>query len=376
LITATMLVPLNFLAIAAFAKDISASNPMVIASELISLALFVLMVHRAGKVITPGSEHWLTIGAVGTSAMQLILRRIVDVETPTITLCLLAALPIACYAVATFGMLRKLRVRESVEVNEANQSFTLLSASSFAAVVALGLLLFKAQAFVTTLERIAPMISLLAIPALCAGLLLWQRVRNTAPTHLTILSTSIAVFSALVMLASLIFAWPNAMNVMIVALINFAALTGVAFLFRLPVVHLAALPCLMLASTLGVLLVLGRAPNDSRLLMAALLSATSAKTLAIFVVPLLAAREVLYKRQHEKDGLYYVMVGAVVGVVSFVLISLHGFGRVGDPQQTAWVYALFAACAFWYSTRAITACATRRMSLRCSRLLHHTSAGV
>ncbi len=364
LLTATMLVPLNFLAIAAFAKDISARNPMVIASELISLALFVLMVHRAGKVITPGSEHWLTLGAVGTSAMQLILRRIAGVETSTITLCLLAALPIACYAVATFGRLRKLREAETIEAKDANQSCTLLGASSFAAVVTLGLLLFKTQALVVTLERIAPMINLLAIPALFAGLMLWRRVRKIEPTHLMILSTSIAVFSALVMLASLVFAWPNAINVMIVALINFAALTLVALAFRLPVVHLAALPCLGLAYSLGVLLALGQAPSNSRLLLTALLSVTGGKALAIFSALALLAGEVLRQRERQADGFYYGLVAAGIGALSFLLVSLHGFGRVGDPQQIAWVYALLAASAFWYGTRSGSDLVTSRGSTR------------
>ncbi len=351
LITATMLVPLNFLAIAAFAKDISASNPMVIASELISLALFVVMVQRGGKVITPGCEHWLTLGVVGTSAMQLILRRVAGAETTTLPLCLLAALPIACYAIATFGMLRNLRSAATIEAKTANQSFTLLSASSFAAVVALGLLLFKTQAFAQTLERLAPMVSLLALPALCAGLMLWQRVRSVEPVHLTILSASIAVFSALVMLASLVFAWPNAGNMMMVAVINFAALTLVAFAFRLPVAHLAALPCLALAYLLGVLLMLGRAGNDAQSLLAALFSVTSGKALAVLFVLVLLACEVLSKRARQDDSFYYAMIAAALGGLSLLLVSLHGFGRAGDPQQVAWVYVLLAASAFWCGIR-------------------------
>jgi hypothetical protein len=348
LITATMLVPLNFLAIAAFAKDISASNPMVIASELISLALFVVMVHRAGKVITPGSEHWLTIGAVGTSAMQLILRRVAGIETSTITLCLLAALPIACYAVATFGMLRKLRTAETLEAKEANQSFTLLSASSFAAVVALGVLLFKTQSFVLTLERIAPMVTLLAIPALLAGIALWQRLRTRELNPLAILSTSIAVFSAVVMMASLVMAWPNVINVMIVAAINFAALSLIAFALRLPVAHLAALPCFVLVYLVGVNLAFGRIAIglDSRALLASLFSLLSGKALAILFVPLLLTGEALSKRGRKTDGISYALVAAGVGALSLLLVSLHGFGRVSDPQQIAWVYGLFAACAF------------------------------
>ncbi|HEX4949240.1 MAG TPA: hypothetical protein VFZ34_21365 [Blastocatellia bacterium] len=355
LITATMLVPLNFLAIAAFARDVATNTPMVLASEFISLALFVLIVYRAGKVITPGWEHWLTLGAVGTSAMQLLMRRVAGPETATITLCLLAALPVACFAVATWGMLRKLRAEETLASKTAHQSFTLLSASSFAALVALGLLMFKTQAFIATLERIAPIVSLLAIPALFAGIVLWQRVRNLEPNYLAIVSTSIAVLSSLLMLASLVFAWPNAINVMIVAVINFAALTFVAFAFRLPVAHLAALPCLALAYSLGVQMALGHAEYDSRLLATALLSVSSGKALALFFVIVLGAVEVLYRRARRDDGFYYAIVAAAVGALSFLLVSFHGFGRAGDPQQIAWVYALFAASAFavaWRMQRA------------------------
>ncbi|MFN7929106.1 MAG: hypothetical protein U0Y68_14405 [Blastocatellia bacterium] len=349
LITATMLVPLNFLAIAAFAKDLSASNPLVLGSELISLALFLFMVYRAGKIITPGGAPWLTIGVVGTAAMQLLLRRIVSVETGTLSLCLLAALPLACYAVATLGRVPALRRAETLEVSRVNQTFTLLSASSFAAVVALGLLLFKTQAFVATLQRIAPMVSLLALPALFLGLVLWQRVREAEPQSLSLISASIAVFSALVMLASLVFAWPNAAQVLGVALLNFAALTVMAFLFRLPAAHLFALPCFVLAYLVGVNWMLGRI--ETGLSWATLFSATSGTALAIVFVPLLAGSEMLYWRERRADGLYYAMVTAAVSALSLLLVSWHGFGRAGDPQHVAWIYALFAASAFYLTAR-------------------------
>lgn len=353
LITATMLVPLNFLAIAAFAKDISANNPMVIASELISLALFVLMVYRAGKIITPGWAHWLTMGAVATAATQLILRRAVGVETSNLGLCVGAALPIACYSTAVFGMLKTLRSVEDSDAKRINQSFTLLSASSFAVLVTLGLLLFKTQSFLGTLQRIAPMVSLLAIPALFVGIVIWQRSKPIEPQHLSLISASIGVFSVFVMLASLVFAWPNATNVMLVALINFAALTSIAFAFNLPVAHLVALPCLALAYLLGVNLAFGRleATADSSTLFAALFSITSGTALAVFFVPSLLATEILYKRERKSDGFFYAMVTAAIAAFSFLLVSLHGFGRAGDPHRITWIYALFAASAFYLAMR-------------------------
>ena len=58
---ATLLVPLNFLAIAA----VSASNTqgaLVIISELAAPAIFLCLVYFAGRVITPGCAHVLSAG--------------------------------------------------------------------------------------------------------------------------------------------------------------------------------------------------------------------------------------------------------------------------------------------------------------------------
>ena len=353
LITATMLVPLNFLAIAAFAKDISSNSPIVIISELVSLALFVLMVNRAGKIITPTLENWLTIGAVGASATQLILRRIAAPASSTTALCLLAALPIACYAVAIFGMVRKTREVENIEASQANQNFTLLGASSFAVLTSLGLLLFKIGNYSGTLQRLAPMISLLAIPALFASLTLWQRVKNVEPQYLSLASASSAVFSAMVMLASLAFAWPDAKTMMIVAVINFVVITAASFIFSLPGGHLLALPCLVFAYLLGINLTLWHLNNLSNPmeLFSALASVTSGSALAFLFVAVGLAAEMLHKRERKDDGKFYALVAAAIGVASLFLVSVFGFGQTGDPHHIAWVYALFAASAFYVTWR-------------------------
>lgn len=349
LITATMLVPLNCLAIAAVARDMSARDPVVIASELTSLALLVLLVYRAGKVIQPGWQHWLTLGVVGAAATQFVLRRVADVDTTTIELCGLAALPITAYVLANLGMLAAIHEDHSTDVTRVTQAFTLLGATSFSALVTLGLLIFKTQAFVVTLQHLAPMVSTLALPALLVSITLWQRVRDKPPQYLSVVSASTFVLSAMLMAASLLFAQPNARPLLLVALINGAALTLVAFAFRLPVAHLFALPCVVLAYVIGVNLALGRVGSSSLLVL--LLSVMSGKALALLLVGLVGASEWLVKHEREKDGLYYRSIAAAVSTLSFLLVSWHGFGRTGDPQQISWVYALLAATAFYLAVR-------------------------
>ena len=70
---ATLLVPLNFLAIAA----VSASNTpgaLALASELAAPAIFLCLVYFAGRVITPGCAHILSAGVLGSSIGQLLVR--------------------------------------------------------------------------------------------------------------------------------------------------------------------------------------------------------------------------------------------------------------------------------------------------------------
>src|SRR5262249_52378703 len=70
---ATLLVPLNFLAIAA----VSAGNTpgaLAMGSELVAPAIFFCLVYFAGRVITPGCAHILSAGVLGSSIGQLLVR--------------------------------------------------------------------------------------------------------------------------------------------------------------------------------------------------------------------------------------------------------------------------------------------------------------
>src|SRR4026207_1813125 len=112
---ATLLVPLNFLAIAA----VSAGNTpgaLVIGSELIAPAIFLCLVYFAGRVITPGCAHILSAGVLGSSVGQLLVRHFADVDTSPALLILLGAFPVCCY-VLTVGLSLR-RVLADREIDE------------------------------------------------------------------------------------------------------------------------------------------------------------------------------------------------------------------------------------------------------------------
>jgi hypothetical protein len=92
---ATLLVPLNFLAIAAVSSG-TATGVLVIASELLAPAIFLCLVYFAGKVIAPGCAGILSAGILGSSVGQLFVRHFISAESGPASLVLIGAFPVLC----------------------------------------------------------------------------------------------------------------------------------------------------------------------------------------------------------------------------------------------------------------------------------------
>src|SRR5678809_686079 len=93
---ATLLVPLNFLAIAAVSSG-ETSGVLVLASELLAPAIFLCLVYFAGRIITPGCAHLLAAGVLGSSVGQLLVRHFATVDAAPGFQLLLGAFPVVCY---------------------------------------------------------------------------------------------------------------------------------------------------------------------------------------------------------------------------------------------------------------------------------------
>ena len=70
----SLLVPLNFLAIAAFSKG-SSTNLVTLAGELVTTLLFGWLGWRAGRVLAPSQPLAFTLGILGPSLASLVLGR-------------------------------------------------------------------------------------------------------------------------------------------------------------------------------------------------------------------------------------------------------------------------------------------------------------
>src|SRR5215213_7346142 len=140
---ATLLVPLNFLAIAAVSAG-NTAGALVIVSELAAPAIFLCLVYYSGRIITPGCAHILSAGVLGSSVGQLLVRHFASPDASPALLIFLGAFPVACY-VATVGLaLRTVLHDRQIHGTETTIVFTTLGTMSFAALLPFGLLLHKA----------------------------------------------------------------------------------------------------------------------------------------------------------------------------------------------------------------------------------------
>ena len=96
LVIATLLVPLNFVAMASMAKGEWTLLPLV--SELVSLAIFAYLVGLAARILVPDGR-WLTLAAVlGDSIAVLLAAQLVRADSPAWLMVGAGALPVALFA--------------------------------------------------------------------------------------------------------------------------------------------------------------------------------------------------------------------------------------------------------------------------------------
>ncbi|MDB5332173.1 MAG: hypothetical protein JWP03_3324, partial [Phycisphaerales bacterium] len=203
LLIATLLVPLNFLAFAAFSKG-AAPSAISLGAELVAFALFGWLVWQAGKVIAPLWPQLLTTGVCGLSASLLALRYAGGISHASFShLYGFALLPLACYGAVSAGMLRRARRWTSIDADGANAVLLLLGVLSFGTALAFGLLVSLPLDRMAALRQLAPLVSLAGIPALTGGLLLWRRVTDAALAKHRTAGTAVAVIGAGILLAGI-----------------------------------------------------------------------------------------------------------------------------------------------------------------------------
>jgi len=362
LVISTLLAPLNFLAmtaLTAFSREAVPPSPSVVGGELFSLALFFFLVYQAAKVFLPEAPWMTALATMGPSFAMLLARHSSVAENDLPRAALLGVAPLLCHCVSCGVILRdqagRLKQAESDE-SRADQLFTHLGIASFSTLLPLGLLFINPGHFSQTLRQFAPLVSVFGIPAIATGVALLQWPADSQSGKTRTAATSVSLVGSLILLAALIFAWPNPVAVVITALINCAVSLAMALAssrqalrYDLRLAHASAIAHLSLAAMTAANLLSGNVhlwSEDGRLLAASLVSKESGDALALLFAFLLAASEWSLKIKRKIESRIYGAGAIVVGAFGLALITAHGFGRAGDPHHAAPVYVFYALAAF------------------------------
>jgi hypothetical protein len=348
---ATLLVPLNFLAIAAVSTN-TTPGVLVIGSEIIAPVLFLCLVYFAGRTITTKWPHLLAAGALGSSVGQLLIRHFATSDISPNWLIILAAFPVACYVGATGWMLKLALADGEIDETEATEIFTALGALTFATILPFGLLLYKSASVATAMMHLAPLVTLAGMPPLATGMFLWRRSAKELAASRTA-GASIAILGMIVALAGMILAWPNPASVIPAALFNFVLFTAVAVFLDEPRAHVIAAGCLSLGYVIGFHVIAGRVPWENLRVISLLQVTASARTgqaLALPFIAFLLVHEWLTSRR-DRDAVSYLLASCGIAVVSLGFLVVFGLGRAGDPFLVSAFLALYAGGAFWFAWR-------------------------
>lgn len=348
LIIASLLVPLNFVALAklsASGASLEAMPWLPFVVEGGAVAFFFWLARAAARILAPSADWMMTLGVMGGSAAMLPIARLVGPE-PHVALVLALGMTALLGHMVALGvvLLRDWRADELTS-QDAHVRFVLLGTVTFAALAALGLLVFQVDKVAATLDHLAVLLPLAGVPIAACGLTIRQKLQNDpeAAGQRTA-ATAVGLCGIVLMLAALLLAWPLPLDIVLVALVNVAALCAIAFCFRLPLAHAAAMVCLgisyltsfhWLAGHLDV----AREQLGWQLLQMAVHPQSGTALVGLFLL-LAVAGEILTRRNYVDHGIFYLGGAGAVAVMSLSLVSLNGYAH---PLRAAIVYGIYAA---------------------------------
>jgi hypothetical protein len=164
-----LLVPLNFLAMAAFSAATQTPLPLTLAGEAISVALFGALLWLAGRSIAPNFAWVLSGGVMLAALAELLVRHFIVSNAAPAPLLAVGALPVAAMLLTAGAVWRRWRTQVTYTAADTHELFRLTGLAAFAGLAAVGLLIARAGATATTMERLSPLIALYACGPLTIG---------------------------------------------------------------------------------------------------------------------------------------------------------------------------------------------------------------
>ncbi len=342
LIISVLLVPLNFAAMAGTARH--ERDPFAIVTQLVSLAVFVALVGTSARVLVPRWRWWLVLSVVGNSGALLLVP-----EHPSAGWFLaLGGLPVALHNVASGRAIGTFRSRQPLTAPDTYELFIFLGAATFALAVALGLLVYRSADRALAFEQLSAIVTLAALPLAAGGLVVMQGLPDDEEhAGLRTAGTTLAIVGMMLMLVGLGLAWPEPSRLILVGLLNVAALATLAFYYRLSAAHVGAIAAAAMVHFVAFHLLWGHladVPRDllSRHLLGLVTSAQTGTSLVGLFVLLGIATEVIARKAGREHAIWYAGGAAVVAIVSLLIVTLRGYADGhADALRATIVYGVY-----------------------------------
>ena len=258
LIIATLLVPLSFAAgivlSGSEAVQVPVTSPLYILAVVVGIVGYGAVTALSARSLF--AEGWwrLVVAVIGVSAGQLIINRLGNVENTRTSMFAAAALfglPLASFLVATLGQLHQVAKKPRVTPARATQTFTVLGISTFAMVVTLGLLVYVGGSIRETLTVLSPSLSVAAAVVMGTGIAIHRRCTSLQSAETRTVGTALGIFGGMLMLGTLVLAWPAPAILIAVSVVTAVAFAALARVGQVPILHAGA----VVAATFAYLLI-------------------------------------------------------------------------------------------------------------------------
>lgn len=289
LLISTLLVPLNCLAAVALSRpNVAVGSPVYLLAITVGLTVFAAISYSSGRRLMLVQGWLLVIANLGPCISQIVVSRAVSAAASSTvvlgTACLSVVSMVVANAVQTFSATRWRRLTE----RRLSQILLVLGITTFSLTVSLFLLIWKTQRVGETLSELSPLLALVPISIAASTLVVYRRVDQLRWSGWRTVMLSLTIFSAMLMLVVILLAWPDPHRLLVISLIGFTAFSLMAWLARVPILHVPAALCAALTVMLCGLFLdgsLGARALSSSELTRNLLSGASGLYLMLATIP-------------------------------------------------------------------------------------------
>ncbi len=340
LIIATLLTPLNSLAIAALGVDGVSGSILELAGESFASLLFGFLVYRAGRILTAVRPISLTFGVVVPSISMLLVHRWLAADPREITLILLGAIPLASLCIVQARAVLILKKEPALGREAAIQLLLLFGLGGFATALAVGLVAFAGHRAGLQVQYMTALTPVAGSAFMIPGLSIWRRLTLRESVGLRIAGTALALIGVAVMLSGAIPAWPSPSLMLAVAVGTAICMLFIAIGLDIAWAHAVAGVALGVSYLLISLLVLGHiswSVTESQL-ASALLSNTAGKILTPFGIMYFTFAYFSIRKARRDEARSFFAVGSAAVFISLAVLSWHVLNIPRNATDAAYVF--------------------------------------